>query len=627
MADNSTRPAARLAAALAVLVALVAAPLDTTAAAPTPPPDALAEWAERADDRFFYWAQQAAPDLTHALQHLDHGGRFIFNLAWGDLTGDGLDDVMVTDVDFGPGGLGLTGVSTKLGALDGRDGSSLWTREFESDVVFPIEVTLGKKPRAGALVVSYDYEDDTTTFLGLDHRGRRAYRHSFRASSTVDGGEITGREDIASFDVQNSLPGRATDVVVGIADVRRTPEVDPSVPAVAGVTRTVAIDGRSGDLVEHAEGEIGVGRVPVPLAGPDLDGDGLDDHVMAYVLPGIESDEESGLPASPSTDLEREFLRGRRGVDGRRLWTSPPMEIDDGWDAPPLFVDASLGDQTRDGHEEPLLNYSRTAYVSPDYRLFFPPTDAKGAWSLSGRNGRVLWHRPVVSGVTLDDLDRDKRRDVLLVDDVSHDKRFGTRLTAASGLDARRVYSRFFPVRRRSDDQTVDSDLWRAGDLQPDGVDDFVLDQGLRRDFDNGTEWYWVRDTLLSGATGTRIRRLASLFPLRASVDGHGDDLVRWNSPSGMTVVDGRTRRELLTVELDIPLTLPTDVDYLVPMAARVDRDRCADFFGTLANSGSTFAVAVDGGSGRLLWAKRQQGVDVGGPVTQTKRIDRNRAC
>ena len=626
MADNPTRPAARLCAALVVLVALLAAPLPTGAAAPTGPRDDLAEWIEGAPDRFFYWAQRAAaPELTEGLQQLDPGSRFILNFAWGDMTGDGADDVIAVDIDSGPGGLGLTGFSTTLRALDGRDGDSLWNREFEEQVVFPAEVTLGKKARTGVLALTYDYEEDATTFLALDHRGRRAYRHVFAASTQVDEGYVTGRKEVISLALQDSRRGRASDVLIGVADVRRTPPVHPDVPSIVGVTTTSVIDGRTGKLVEHSEPELGVGRIPVPLRAPDLDGDGLDDHLMTYVLPATGSDEESGLPTLPSLD-GGELLRGRRGTDGTRLWTSPPLELDDGWDAPPLLTDVTLGDQTRDGHDEVVLSYDRREYITPSFDFAYPSPDQKGVWSLSGRNGNVLWHRPVSSARGVDDLDGDRRRDVLLLDDVNDDKRPGTRVVGASGLDARRVYTRFFPI-RKDDDQTVESSLYSAGDLQPDRVSDFVLDRALRREDDNGIERWWVMGRLFSGATGARLEGLRDLWPVGASVDGRGDDLYRWTDEGGISVVDGRTRALRITAELDIPLTLPMDIDFLIPMRARLDRDRCADFVGTLMNSQSTFVVGIDGGSGRLLWAKRQQGIDLGGPVTQTRRVDRNRAC
>lgn len=620
MADNPTRPA-RLCAALLVLAALVAAP-GSSNAAPEPRTDDLAEWVDEAPDRFFYWAQRAAPpELTEAFQGLAQGDRFILNFPWGDMTGDGGDDVLVLDIDSGPGGLGLTGFSTTFRALDGRTGEPLWSRAFESDVVFPIEVTLGKKARTGVLVLTYDYDEDATTFLALDHRGRRAYRHTFVASTQMDDGFVTGREEVISFALQSSLSGRATDVLIGIADVRQIPPVHPEVPSIAGVTRTLVIDGRTGKRVEHSEPELGVGRVPVPVRAPDLDGDGLQDHLMTYVLPETGSDEESGLPTLPS--LEGEFVRARRGTDGTRLWTSPSLELDEGWDSPPLVTQVTLGDQTRDGHDEALLGYDSEPFITPAFDLAYPG-DRKGVWSLSGRDGKVLWHRGVGYAAVLEDLDGDRRRDVLLVDDVNSG-RAGTRVTGASGLDARREWSRFFRV-RKADDQTLESHLGRAGDLQPDGVSDFVLVQTLRREFENGVEWAWVAEHLFSGASGKGLGEIRTVWPLGASVDGHGDDLFRW-ADDGFEILDGATRKQRIAVALEVPLTLPTEGSALLAFPARLDRDRCADFVGTLLSSTSTFAVGIDGGSGRLLWAKRQQGIDVGGPVTQTRRVDRNRAC
>ncbi|HEX2296363.1 MAG TPA: hypothetical protein VHN37_13780 [Actinomycetota bacterium] len=626
MADNPTRPAARLGAALAVLVALVAVPFRPTVAATPAVPDALAQWADEGDERFLYWAQRNSDAAAQMLQQLDPGGRFILNFPWGDMTGDRLADVLVVEIDTGPGGLGLAGFSTTLRGLDGRTGDSMWSREFDAQVVFPDEVRLGKKARAGVLVVSRDFERDVTTFLALDGRGRRAYRHDFAASTNVDGGQVTGRQDVVAYHVQNSHRGAATDVLVGIADVRRTPQVHPAVPSIVGLTRTNVVDGRTGELVAHPDPEIGVGRVPMPLPAGDLDGDGLDDHVMTYVVPDLESDEESGLPQLPA--LDGELVRGRRGVDGARLWTSTPMELDDGWESPPLQTHTTLGDQTRDGHDEVLLSYDRSPYISLSYDLVYPPSDQKGVWSLSGRNGDVLWHRPATAAQVVGDLDRDRKRDVLLVDDVNGGRRSGTRITGASGLDARRVYSRFLPI-RRDDDSTVESDVWRVGDLQPDGVTELFVDQSRRRELDGGMEWAWEARTLVSGKTGARLPRALDFSPVMASADGRGDDLFRvsMRSEGSKVVVDGRTRKLLLDVAFDIPLTLPTDYDYLWAMPARLDRDRCVDFVGTLMNSRSTFALAFDGGSGRLLWAKRQQGIDVGGPIRQTRRIDSNTAC
>jgi hypothetical protein len=266
--------------------------------------------------------------------------------------------------------------------------------------------------------------------------------------------------------------------------------------------------------------------------------------------------------------------------------------------------------------------------VNADYEYVYPSPDQGGVWSLSGRNGEVLWHRPAAYAQVVEDVDGDKRNDVVLVDAVGGDKRSGSKLTAVSGLDARRVYSRFFGV-PRDEGETVEASLWGAGDLQPDRVSDLILNQSVHKETSGGAEIHWVRETLLSGASGRRLPKLDGSGPVYASVDGRGDDLHRWrdSSPSGITVVDGRTRRTLLDVALDIPLTLPLDVDYLRPLAASLDRDRCADLVGTLENSRSTFAVAIDGGSGRLLWARRLEGIDLGGPVTQTTRVDRNRAC
>jgi hypothetical protein len=258
MADNPRRPA-RLGAALAVVAALTAPPLhNAVAAAPETKPDRVAEWAADGDDRFLYWAQRAAPRALVDALHLGlPNDRMIVNLPWGDMTGDRLDDVMAVELDFGIGGLGLAESRTWLEALDGRSGKSLWRRELESQLTFPVEMKLGRKARTGVLVPSYDYESETTTFLAIDHRGRTFYEQSFVATTQLDAGVVTGREDVVSFAVQNSLRGRATDVLIGISDIRKVPETDPALPSVVGRSRTAVIDGRTGEVVAHPDVEVG----------------------------------------------------------------------------------------------------------------------------------------------------------------------------------------------------------------------------------------------------------------------------------------------------------------------------------------------------------------------------------
>lgn len=599
-------------------------------AAPDRPKSAVAAWAAEGADRFMRWAARAgAPkELFDGLQKLDPvEDHFITNLAWPDLTGDGFDDVLAVDFNFGAAGLGLEGTSTTLTAFGGRTGKILWAEEFEREMSFPVAVRLGAKARTGVLIVTLDWANDTTRFVALDHRGRRAYRHEFTASSTFDRGQLTGREDVVSFGVLNALPGRASDVLIGIASVREVPPVHPGAPTIAGYTKTVVIDGKSGGLVSHADPELGVGRVPVPLAGPDLDADGLEDQVVTYVLPDLPADEETGLPGLPSASGQ--YVRGRRGSDGAKLWTSEALDLADDWESPPLLVQTDLGRVTRDRSHEVVLHYDPFGFVGTSFRWFSPHPDPKGTWVIDGKNGTVLWWRDVTSPLVSRDVDGDGRRDVVATVDVNTRKRSGTRLLALSSLDGKDVYARFFP-QRRGKDERVESFLWRAGDLQPDGVGDYLLQQSLRRDSPNSTRWRMMPPRFVSGRTGAQLgRRSWHTFPMWASLDGRGDDLFAYahGPPNVARIADGRTRELLLVTALDIPMTLPTDHDLLSVDAGHLDGDGCADLVGTLVSSKDTFVVALDGGSGKLTWSKRQLGLDVGGPIVQTRRHDANSAC
>lgn len=617
--------------ALSSLVGAVALSTLAPAAHPAAPArrSALDEWADGRAGRLLYSLDRAGvPDaVAERLQDLRPlSNRFVINLPWGDMTGDRRSDVLALEFEDGPGGLGAGGSNTHLEALSGRNGRTLWRRTFKDDIAIPIEIGIGKKGRAGVLMVSFDYRERGMTFVGVDSRGREAYRHTFTTTNSTDAGLVTGREEVVSFDLFDALPGKATELLIAIGDVRQLPQAHEDLPALIARTRTVLVDGRNGRLTAHPETEVGVGRVPIPLAGPDFDGDGLEDQVVTYAAPDVAYDEETGLPLVP--DATAEHVRARRGSDGEKLWTSGPLDIAPGWESPNLVV-TRLGDYKRDGSDEILLSLDPYGYGLSGMRWTPPPSDPQRIWSLSGKDGALLWRARAHSPTVVGDLDSDRRADVVTAVDISGKRKSGTRLVARSGLDGAPLYERFVPLKRR-DDQEVESFVGTAGDLHPDGAQDVFLLQALRRDFDNGTEWRFLHPHLISGRTGRELRPSRHVSPLYASLDGHGDDLEQWTpgtEPGEARFVDGATRRLRLAVAFDIPLTLPADDDYLLALAARLDGDRCADFVGTLANDTTTFAVAIDGGSGKVMWSRRQLGLEVGGPVVQTRRIDHNRAC
>ncbi|HEV2756887.1 MAG TPA: hypothetical protein VG318_14060 [Actinomycetota bacterium] len=617
--------------ALSSIASAVALSSFAPAAAHTdvsPVPPAPREWT--ADEaRLLYWAERAglSEDVADRLQGLVAGpDEFVVNLPWGDLTGDGLADVLALGYEDGPGGLGGAEGRTHVTALSGLSGRTLWSRSFDEGFAFPIDLTLGRRGRSGVLMVSFRYPAPTVAFIGIDSRGRDVYRHEFAPTNSADAGVVSGREEVVSFDLLDALPGRATELLIGVADVRQVPQAHESLPDLVARTRSLLVDGRNGNLDVHQYTEVGVGRVPIPLAAPDLDGDGFDDQVVTYVVPDLEYDEETGLPIVP--DATMEHVRGRRGSDGVKLWTSPPLDIASEWESPNLVV-TRLGDYKRDGSEELLLSLDPYGYRSSSIRWTGGPPDPHGLWLLSGKDGNLHWYARGHSPTLLGDLDVDGRGDLVTAVDVSGRRKSGTWLVARSGLDGASLYRRFFRLNAKGV-EVVESFLGGVGDLHPDGAQEVILQQALRREFDGGMEWALFHPRLVSGRTGTKIPRSGHVYPIHASIDGRGDDLETF--PGGDSLaeahfVDGSTRRLRLSVGFDIPLTLPTDMDYLLAIAAPLNRDACADFVGTLSNETSTFAVMIDGGSGRVLWSRRQLGLELGGPIVQTLRVDRNRAC
>lgn len=555
-----------------------------------------------------------------------------FSGPWPDLSGDRVDDVMSVDYAVQTSADHVViNESMELAVFNGKNGRKLWSKTYKLGQGWgtPLSARVGSTGRNGVVVLLA--EEEKLSFVGLDSSGSQVYSQEFEMARRFPD-PVAPYTDVASYGLLDALPGPATDVMVGVADVSEFP-TPPGVPGVAAVMTTKVIDGSSGELVTHLEPEIGLGRVPKPMPAPDLDADGLDDVVIAYVLPDVSLDPETGLPEVPN--VESEYLRARRGQDGSKIWTSDPLELGEPtesyFDQPYLKIEDALGDVTSDERPDVLLERYPTPFG--EFVLSSPDKPARFLF-VSGANGSYIWDKEADDSALVGDLDSDGDRELLFANEYKAKKIRGTRLMAYEGtghvLYERRIPAEADPWGDR-EWEGVSSDLSLTGDVDVDGTGDVFLYQTLWVSDKNSTMGMTLRPLIVSSLEGRTLGpRLEQDRPLRSSVDGRGTDLMRFpyrGPPSAVRVMDGLTRRMVIRTDLDIPMTLPTEDDWLSSLIAfHADRDPCADLVALVQNDKNSFLAVIDGASGRIKWSHRLVGPDLG-DLEQSPPVDANRRC
>lgn len=544
--------------------------------------------------------------------------RLVYDQPWPDLTGDGLDDVvgldtLLTRLESEPGGPPAgTRSRVKLTAYDGLTGRKLWrisesvanTLTAEGDVAF-LPAKVGPGGRNGVIVKLYKSPGPGHVFKGITHRGKKAWTYRFGSGARL-----------ASVGLFDSLPGAATDVLIGIQegpDVGIREPVNRTSPAILSAA---IINGKNGKVRTHDAVDLGWRWLSYPQVGPDLDGDKLEDYIVVNVLPG-------GLPAV--TDSTSYYFRGRKGSNGDELWTSDPLQVK--IDLPQFFFDARLGDVTGDRLNDLLVypwrhDLDEGEQTVDDHQIF----------AVDGARGSLLWS---AHGQLFDidfkgtsnpgDLNSDGRSDVFTMSPTNTGKRPAATVLAYSGADGKRLYRRTFRLRRaRRGGQTVVAQV-QGADIDGDGSPEVKAWLGWwrpDRPTGGGGRWFF-----LSARTGKMLR--PSLRPqtgfLSRSLDGRGDDLFIMRRGRSVDFFDGDTRRRLLSLTFDAPASGRKYHLSLEP--ARLNRDRCTDLLATLTDFGdNSFVMAIDGGSGKIMWARTQKS-SVKGSARLTRRVDRNRSC
>lgn len=516
----------------------------------------------------------------------------------GDLTGDGLADTLTNETTYQEEVDGVASFfpTDSISARRGIDGSALWQRESRADLLLP--APLGQDAEPGVLVVDGAYTGSAgwgggsvasivsfgesaqlreLTLTALDGEGSVLWERPFDTGAfaglavfTEQSGQqqvvVTARYPIFTGLLQ-ATPSSALDALVTI---RSRQEVGEEIRSVLNVW---VVDGANGEVAtSFALGTDGSRTAAAPTG--DLDGDGLDDLVVAR------------HPASAN-------LRAFSALDGEPIWTS-----DD--DVVPFtaFVE-DLGDATGDGIDDLAVRGYGDIYDETPPRVTVLD-GADGSVLITETASTVSAVGPVAGGafgLLTQTYDAPGSAVVYSLFDAS-----GTILAqrAVPIPDDEDTYVTFTPV---------------AGDLDRDGAME-ASHVVVRTDGQGGTAA--EERIVLSGRTLETLFDGDAGIPLLASLDGAGDDLVvvERTSPSTISVVaqdgaGGAPRWER---------TLPVDPAYtgmgrISVSPAEVDGDQVPEVIlnvelrrgvETTGGGGSTDFVrpawVLGGADGTVLW-------------------------
>lgn len=313
----------------------------------------------------------------------------------------------------------------------------------------------------------------------------------------------------------------------------------------AGETRRVMVDGASGLAVSVTSGPLRDSDPATQLRFipvGDFNGDGLDDYLLRQ---------------QTATRLSYQAFRG---TDGVRLWVASSVK------SPNHFGGGTtvLGDLTGDGVDD--FSYWSGLVNALQVR--------------SGKTGALVWSYPgtfLAEGV-LGDVNSDGVADLFAYE---YDRRTYQVVNGRTGL----LLYRYTALEAAT--FSYDKFSFSVGDIDADGANDVHVKSADP-----------AQDMFLSGRDASTLRTGPLLYPIGASLDGNGADLLKFSGDSVSSVVaafDGRTAAPLWE------RTLPVK-GLNAASTASFDGDGVPDLLVTDVSVFPPPWIAVSGADGRVLW-------------------------
>lgn len=490
-----------------------------------------------------------------------------------DLNGDGHRDLVGVKIDYERG-------ESVIEALDGVSGETIFVQEKDG-YAFPIPARVGGEGTPGLLVYSFSGEGAyvlvagaallQTTVGAIDATGTALWERTFHGAY-VDTLLLWLVENYgAGAAAFNGIDGPAADPIVVMASDRYDPVSYES------SYDTLVLDGRDGSTAyeETATGE----DWSYLVAAPDLDKDDLDDLIRIGRRNG------------------RRYVQALKGTTGEPLWD--PLSIRGGGLR-------AVGDLTGDGTPE-LLATSRGCYCGFGYyesvRGHRGASRASAHTLVDGRKGRALWTEKAGALFVVGDVDGDGTRDFGIQTLQTRGNRLGVTYSAMD-WKGNELFTKFYGV--AGDPEAAfqkNKAVADVGDINGDG---YLDSYHSIRFVDFESESFFSDEGFVSGKDGSKLRAGDLSAPLRASLDGKGDDLYRIHrGPTKHTlkITDGSDGSVLW--ERSLHVFKRNTRMYLQPLRGPDGRTDLLVNLLSYTRIGYLYATyLLDGGTGETIWSR-----------------------
>jgi hypothetical protein len=424
-----------------------------------------------------------------------------YMLPAGDLDGDGAGDIIGISGESSP-----TGTTWTLHARRGSNGAPLWSLDVHAPGFDLVPARVGPGAAPGLLLFSYGCPAVCGSVRQLEIRamagtGQTIWSSVFTGAVVGEVLEFAAYEFPVPVGTFHAEGGALTDVLLErVTSAFGTNFVRIEADVVSGTT---------GATLSSQEFTT-VRREPVAIPTLDLSGDGRDDYVVRV-----------GASDPPGT------LSARRGDTGAVIWEQDAADVDQN----SFVVDAR--DATGDGRNDVVLwKMPRSRY--PVNLALLDGTSGAVRFARTGFFPHPLGNVSGTGASAVGSQLTDKMGNTVT---VRYDAWDGMGASLYSHSYSLTVPSGFFVTSATSGDSEI-------GDVQPDGIPDASHDIEFTEIFPLPP--HTTREGgVVNGKTGLKLWSGDPGFALRASIDGHGDDLIRFpftgNATARAVAVDGLT--------------------------------------------------------------------------------------